>query len=200
MALPQPVKRFTPQEYYRMERDAAYKSDYYDGEIFAMSGGSIRHSLISANVVGELRQRLKGNPCTVFESNLRVKVKATGLRTYPDASVFCDPPERDEEDPNGETLTNPTVLVEVLSESTERYDRGLKSANYRRIESLRAYVLVSQDAPHAEVFERQADGSWLLREARGLQATLSIRPVGVDLPMTEVYDRVDFSAAEAAQA
>ncbi|HWE95513.1 MAG TPA: Uma2 family endonuclease [Tepidisphaeraceae bacterium] len=196
MDLPKRGQRYTPEEYYRLERAAEFKSDYYQGAISAMSGGTIRHSLITANLVGEIGQRLKGKPCTVFESNLRMRIKATGLRTYPDASVYRDPPERDAEDSAGETLTNPTVLFEVLSKSTEAYDRGLKSENYRRIESLRAYVLVSQNAPHAEVYERQADARWLLNEARGLDAVLTIAAIGVELRLEDLYYRVDFNAPD----
>src|SRR3954467_5527896 len=109
MTVAQPVTRFTPAEYYRLEREATYKSDYYKGEIFAMSGGTSRHSLICANLTRELGNRLKGTPCATYEANLRVKIKSTGLRTYPDASVFCSPLERDDEDSLGETCTNPTV-------------------------------------------------------------------------------------------
>lgn len=196
MGLPQPTKRYTPEEYYRLEREAAYKSDYYAGEIFAMAGGTITHSTICSNLVREVGNRLKGKPCAAFESNLRLKVKATGLRTYPDASVYCEPYERDEEDPAGETLTNPIVLFEVLSPSTERYDRGMKAANYRQIQSLQAYVLVSQDIPRAEVLERQPDGSWSLRDVTGKEASIHLRALNIDLPMAEVYDRVDFAAAE----
>ena len=196
MGLPKPIKRYTPQEYYDLERTATYKSDFYDGEIFAMAGGSKKHSLIVMNIGGELRQRLKGKPCTAYESNLRLKAKSTGLRSYPDVSVYCEPLEKAEEDRDGETFTNPTVLFEVLSPSTEGYDRGLKSESYRRIESLKAYVLVSQDSPHAEIYERQADGSWMLRDVRGMESTLAIRPIGVELPLKEVYDRVDFTVEE----
>ena len=197
MGLDQLVKRYTPQEYYRLERDAPYKSDYYDGEIFAMAGGTVAHSTITTNIVGELRNRLKGKPCAAYESNLRLRIRTTGLRCYPDASVFCGPLERDPEDTNLETLTNPTALFEVLSPSTEAYDRGFKAGNYRQIESLRAYVLISQTDVHAEVYSRQADGSWLLREAKGLDGVLSIPSIGIDLPLSEIYDRVDFTAAPA---
>src|SRR5258706_1201652 len=169
MSLP-PRKRYTPQEYYALEREATYKSDYYDGEIAAMAGGTIAHSLICSNLVREVGNRLKGGPCVAYESNLRLKVRATGLRCYPDVSVFCGALERDPEDPKLETVTNPTVLIEVLSESTEAYDRGFKADNYRRIESLRAYVLVSQTSPHVEVYERPAGGAWLLGGAKGLGA------------------------------
>src|SRR4051794_36596962 len=165
MGLAQPVKTYTVAEYYAMERDAEFKSDYYAGEIYSMAGGTKSHSQIVLNLCGELRQALKGKPCAPFESNLRLTIKRTGLRTYPDASVYCGPMERDQEDTSGETYTNPTVLFEVLSPSTERYDRGLKSQSYRKIESLQTYVLVSQDSPLAEIYERTPDGSWRLEEA-----------------------------------
>ena len=193
MALPKQKKRYTVQEYYELERTAAYKSDFYAGEIFAMAGGTRRHSLIVMNISGELRQRLKGKPCVPYESNLRLKSKSTGLRSYPDVSVYCGPLEQDMEDPDGETFTNPSVIFEVLSPSTEAYDRGLKAASYRLIDSLKAYIFVSQETAHVEIFERQADNSWLLREARGQNAVLKIEPINVELPLSEIYDRVDFT-------
>ena len=196
--MPKTLQRFTPQEYYDLERTAEYKSDYYDGEIFAMSGGTSRHSRICANVSREVGNRLKGTPCAEYESNLRLKVKATGLRTYPDVSVYCGPLEYDEEDKDGETVTNPTILFEVLSPSTEAYDRGFKSANYRRIETLQAYVLVSQDTAHAEIYQRQADGSWRFSEVRGTDAVLSLPPISVEVPLAEIYDRVKFDAGDGA--
>jgi Uma2 family endonuclease len=130
----------------------------------------------------------------VYESNLRLNVKATGLRTYPDAAVYCSPLEYDAEDSDGETVTNPTLIVEVLSKPTEGYDRGVKSLNYRRIESLRAYLLVWQAAPHAEIYERQASGDWLLREAHGVEAVLAIPSLSIELPLAEVYAGVEFPA------
>jgi Uma2 family endonuclease len=199
MGLPKPAKRYTPEEYYRLEREASYKSDYYAGEIFAMAGGTITHSTICSNLVRELGNQLKGKPCAAFESNLRLKVKATGLRTYPDASVYCQPYERDHEDPAGETLTNPVVLIEVLSPSTERYDRDTKARNYRQVESLQAYVLISQDDPRAEVFERQPDGTWSLRDVTGLNESIRLGALGLELPLAEVYDRVDFPANQTPQ-
>ena len=196
MTAPHAIKRYTPQEYYALERDAAYKSDYYDGEIFAMSGGSSRHSLISVNIAGELRQRLKGKPCAAYESNQRLKVKATGLRTYPDVSVYCAKLEYDPEDSQKETATNPTVLFEVLSPTTEAYDRGMKAENYRRIDTLQCHVLVSQSSPHVEVFERQGDGSWRFSEMWGVDASLALPAIGVALPLAEVYERVEFGEVE----
>ena len=195
MTLAQSVKRLTPQEYYRLEQEAGFKSDYYDGEIFAMAGGTIAHSLICSNIVREVGNRLKGTPCAIYESNLRLKVEATGLRTYPDAGVYCGALARDLEDPGSQTVTNPTVLFEVLSSSTEAYDRGFKSQNYRKIESLRVYVLVSQHAPHIEVYERQADGTWLFWEVNGLESTIPVPGITIQLPLSEIYDRVEFLPA-----
>jgi len=193
MTLPPPKKRYTVQEYYALEDVAEYKSDYYKGEIFDMSGGTMRHSLICCNVTGELRNRLESSPCMVLEANMRVKNKFTGLRCYPDASVYCEPLEYDEEDPQRTTATNPTVVFEVLSPSTEAYDRGFKSENYRMIASLKAHVLVSQDKPHAEILVRQPGQPWLFSEASGLDSTLAIPCLGIDLPLARIYARVDFS-------
>jgi len=197
--MPKTIQRFTPQEYYDLERTAEYKSDYYNGEIFAMGGGTSRHSLIVMNIGGALWQRLRGKPCVAYESNLRLKVKATGLRTYPDVSVYCGPLERDVEDRDGETVTNPTALFEVLSPTTEAYDRGFKSENYRLIESLKVHVLVSQEKSHVEVFQRQADGSWRFSEVRDVNDVLPLSPIGVDLPLAEIYDRIKFGAVGAVE-
>lgn len=194
---PQITKRYTPAEYYELERAAEYKSDYYDGEIFAMAGGTGEHSQITGNVIIAVGIRLRGGPCTVRESNLRMKVKATGLRTYPDAAVYCGPVEYDPDDGERRTALNPTVVFEVLSPSTEGYDRGFKAQHYRRIDSLRAYVFVAQDRAHVEVEQRQADGAWLLREVDGLDAVIRIEPLGIDLPLAEIYDRIPFDAGTA---
>lgn len=193
MGIVRPSRRFTPAEYYRLEEEATYKSDFYNGEIFAMAGGSEAHSLICVNLAGELRNALKGKPCAVYDPNMRLLVKATGLRTYPDASVYCAPRDIDPEDPSGQTLTNPTVLFEVLSPSTESYDRGLKASHYRRINSLKALVLVSQDLPRVEAYFRQADGMWGLRELEGLDQVLHLAEIDARLPLAEVFDRIDFS-------
>lgn len=196
MALAEPVKRYTPQEYYALEREAEYKSDYYKGEIFNRSGGTANHSLITANIGGEVRNRLKGKPCRAYESNLRLAILATGLRCYPDISVYCGPLAFDPEDKSAETATNPTLLFEVLSKSTEGYDRGLKAENYRQIPSLRAYVLVSQRAAHVEIFERQPNGPWLLRDADGPGAVVKLPAIDVDLPLSEIYAGVEFPPPE----
>jgi len=192
MSVAQPVHRYTPAEYYRLEEQAEYKSDYYNGEIFAMAGGTEVHSLICVNIIREISSALKGRTCAAYDPNMRLKVAASGLRTYPDASVYCRPREHDPEDPTGQTLTNPTAIFEVLSPSTENYDRGLKSSHYRRIESLQALVLVSQEMPHLEAYFRQPDGSWAFRELDGREQVLRIDAIDVNLPLAEVYDRVEF--------
>jgi Uma2 family endonuclease len=188
-------KRYTPAEYYALEHEADYKSDYYDGEIFDMSGGTGTHSLISMNITGELRERLKGRSCTPYESNLRVKVEATGLRTYPDASVYCEAVRYDSEDPRNTTALNPTVVFEVLSPSTEAYDRGFKAEHYEQIVTLRAYLFVAQDRPHVEMHDRPPNGTWSIHRAVGLEASIRIEAIGVDLPLAEIYARVEFPPA-----
>jgi Uma2 family endonuclease len=175
---------------------AAYKSDYYDGEIFAMSGGTSRHSLITLNIGGELRQRLKAKPCAAYESNQRLVVQATGLRCYPDVTIYCGELKYDPADSQSETATNPTIIFEVLSKSTEGYDRGTKARNFRQIESLQAYIFVSQTSPNVEVFRREADGDWKLHETIGLDSNVLIPRIDVSLPMAEIYDRVIFPEHE----
>ena len=193
MSVAKPLKRYSPAEYYELEEHADYRSEYFDGEIFAMAGGTQPHSLICANLIREIGNQLKGKPCAIYDSNMRLKVKATGLRTYPDASVYCGVRELDPEDSTGQTLTNPTVLFEVLSPSTEAYDRGVKAPHYRRIESLQALVLVSQDAPRVESYFRQADGTWALNELEGLDQVLRLAAIHVSLPLVEIYDRIEFT-------
>jgi Uma2 family endonuclease len=136
MGVPDPAKRYTSEEYYRLERAAAWKSDYYNGEIFAMAGGTTRQSLIVMNIGGELRQRLKGNPCAPYDSNQRLKINDAGLRVYPDVSLYCGPLEYDEEDANAETATNPVVLFEVRSD--HRRDGDIKPETKPRRHSVPA--------------------------------------------------------------
>ncbi len=195
MAVPQAKRRYTPAEYYALEHEATYKSDYYDGEIFNMSGGTARHSLITMNIGAALWQRLRGKPCTPYDSNMRLRVEATGLRTYPDVTVYCDELKFDSEDPNTTTALNPTVLFEVLSRTTEGYDRGLK-AGYRQVATLQAYAFVAQDRAHVEMHIRRANSEWIIRDVEGLEATVRLEAIGVDLPLAEIYDRVDFSAGD----
>lgn len=191
MALAKPIRRLTEAEYLEIERAAERKSEFFDGEMFAMAGGSPEHSLIAANAVGELRHQLKGRPCVVFDSNLRVKIEATGLSTYPDATVVCGPRRFARENP--EALVNPTVIVEVLSDSTEADDRGKKFEHYRQLPSLREYLLVSQKEPRVEQFVRQENGQWLFHEAEDLDSTLLLPSLGVTIALSEVFANIDFS-------
>ena len=190
MGLPQRVAVHTPAEYLHLERAATYRSEYFRGEIFAMAGGSPQHSRIKTNVTSQLNSQLKGQPCTTYDSDLRIKCQ-TGLYTYPDASVICADLEFD--DDQRDTVLNPTLLIEVLSKSTEAYDRGKKFDNYRSIPSLREYVLVSQDEPTIQRFLRNDDNTWTLTAVAGLDQTIPLRSIGIDLPLSEVYERVDFT-------
>src|SRR5262249_54874860 len=139
----QPRRWYTPEEYLALEEDADFKSEYFGGEIFAMAGASEEHNTITANVVAEVRQQFRGTPCRVYTSDMRVKGEATGLYTYPDVVAACG--ERRFERRGTDSLLNPTVIFEVLSPTTESYDRGRKFENYRQIESLREYILIAQE-------------------------------------------------------
>jgi Uma2 family endonuclease len=188
----QPKSFFTPEEYLAFERKSEFKHEYIDGEIFEMSGNTREHNLVVTNLVSELRQQLKGGPCEVYPSNMRVRVPGTRFYTYPDVVVVCDEPKL--EDNEFDTLLNPTVIFEVLSESTEKYDRGKKFWRYREIESLRAYILVSQDVPRIEQFSKQSACNWTLSDAASLDVSIEIEAIGCTLALREVYDRVVFES------
>jgi len=185
-----PSQRLTIQDYLAFERQSETKNDYLDGEIFAMTGASRVHNLITGNIFGEIWSQLKGRPCEVYSESMRVRTPGD-LFTYPDVIVVCSEPEFI--DGEFDTLLNPTMIVEVLSTSTEGYDRGVKSSRYRSIPSLSEYVLVGQDRIHIEHFLRQSADRWLLEEFSDLGLTLELSSIGCRLPLAEVYDRV-FSA------
>jgi Uma2 family endonuclease len=175
-----------PEVYLERERAAAYKSEYYGGEVFAMSGGTGNHSLLSTNTTSVLHAALKGTGCRVFNSDLRVYIPANGLFTYPDASVVCgDIAYLDE---RADNLLNPVLLVEVLSPSTESYDRGTKFALYRSIPSLEEYMLVSQDQRRVEVFRKDTTGRWVLYD---VEETVELASVGCTLLVDDLYAGVD---------
>jgi Uma2 family endonuclease len=184
----------SPQEYLRLERQSEYKSEYVNGQIFAMTGASRKHNLITTNISRELSQQLKGRPCEVYAVDMRVKVRATGLYTYPDVAVACGEPEF--EDDFIDTLLNPTLLVEVLSPSTERYDRIAKSSYYRTMESLAEHLLVAQDEIRVEQYVKQPGGEWLLFEFLALDSTVQLPSIGCSLQLSEVYDRISFDPHE----
>lgn len=185
-----PKTYLTPEEYLAWERKQETKHEYWAGEVYAMAGASERHNLISANVVAGLHTQPRGRGCRVYPSDLRIRVPATGLYTYADVTVVCGRPQFD--DSEQDTLLNPTLIVEVLSKSTESYDRGTKFQNYRSLESLTDYLLIAQDRPQIEHYARQANEQWLLSEVRGLERVLELPTLGCALSLADVYDLVEF--------
>lgn len=189
----QPKPRLTPEDYLALERSADFKSEYFDGEIFAMTGASEPHNLIVINTIRELSAQLKKQPCKVYANDMRVKVDPTGLYTYPDVVVVCGKAQL--EDAHLDTLLNPTLIVEVLSDSTEAYDRGRKFEHYRKLESLAEYVLIAQHQPHVESYRRQPDHHWLLTECSGLDGALRLESIDCELALAEIYDKVELQSA-----
>lgn len=184
----QPQPRLSVEEYLEMERTSEVRHEYYDGEIFAMVGASLNHNRILTNLVVLLHPQVRKRRCEICVNDMRVHVPATGLYTYPDLVVICGKPELADE--QGETLLNPTVIFEVLSESTEAYDRGQKFEHYRSLDSLMEYLLVAQDKAKIEHFVRQKDG-WLLTEAKGLDSVVSLPSIDCELRLAEVYELVE---------
>lgn len=185
-------KRFiTPDEYLHRERLAEFRSEYFRGEMFAMASASANHNLIVGNCVQTLGQQLKKKPCRVYPSDLKLRIEATGLHTYPDLSVVCGEPQLDSD--VGDVLLNPVVLVEVLSESTEAYDRGKKFEHYRTIPSLKHYVLIAQDRHSIDCFSHRPDGSWNLTSCQGVDGHLELDAIDSQLAAAEVYDKVVFA-------
>jgi len=189
MAIPQLTpRRFTPEEYLTLERQAECKSEYIDGYVYAMGGGSPNHSRLKLDLGGIVRAQLLGGPCEPFDSDLMVRVDP-GRYTYPDLTVVCG--EGLFED---DLLLNPTVIFEVLSPSTESSDRGEKWVRYRRMPSLQQFVLVSQKQPLVEVYTRSGD-VWTFTDARGLDASIHLETIGCTLELGEVYARISFEEA-----
>jgi Uma2 family endonuclease len=185
-----PDRWISPAEYLAFERKAETRSEYYRGEIFAMAGASKEHNLVNFNLAGEIHAALKGQSCQGFANELRVKVDRTGLYTYPDVIIVCEEPQFEDEELD--TLLNPQVIIEVLSDSTEAYDRGKKFSHYRQLTSLKEYVLVSQHEPLVERYSRDIDGNWKIEDIRGLEAELTLDSVPVTVKLAEIYARVEF--------
>lgn len=181
----QPTHRFTREQYLELERASNVKHEFYAGEIYAMSGGTRAHSLLAMALGAQLTHKLKGRRCEVYNSDLRVGVAATGLITYPDVSVACGEPRFDPKD----TLINPVLLIEVLSDSTETYDRGFKFEQFQQIPSLREYVLVSKHEALIEIFRRGDRDQWMRFEARP-GAVARLESVGVELDAAAVYEGI----------
>ena len=192
-----PRPRLTPEEYLAIERAAPTKSEYYQGLMYAMSGASWAHNRITTNLGAELRTALKSQGCDVSTSDLRVRVSPDGLYAYPDVVVLCE--QARFADNQTDTLLNPTLLIEVLSPSTEAYDRGFKSAQYRTITSLQEYALVSQNEPRVEIYRRQTGGGWHFSEAIGLDASCRFEHLSCSIPLSEIFYRVIFDTPPAPQ-
>lgn len=186
-----PKTKLSPEEYLEFERKSEERHEYFAGEIFAMSGAKRNHNKITTNLNGLVWQNLKGKNCESYANDMRVFVPGTGLYTYPDLVVVCGEPKF--QDDVFDTLLNAVLLIEVLSDWTESYDRGKKFQHYRSIESLREYILVSQDEARIEKYVKSGDGFWVLSEAVGIDADIRFEAIDCPIPLREVYDKVDFS-------
>jgi Uma2 family endonuclease len=183
--------RYTYDEYRRFEEATDAKHEYIDGEILAMAGGTPEPAALAAAVIAEVSRQLAGGPCTIFSSDLRVRIRDSGVATYPDATVICGELERDPEDPKA--AANPMVLIEVLSDSTAAYDAGEKFAHYSRISTLREYVLVSHRERRIEVRWRVAESAWQTSVA-GRSGAVHLASIGVDLAVDVVYEHSPLTA------
>ena len=181
----EPARSISPAEYLAFERASEIKHEYDNGRVFALAGASERHNLLVANLIAAIHPQLRGGPCRVYPSDMRLHVAASGLYAYPDVTVVCGASEL--EDEHLDTLLNPTVLIEALSPSTERHDRGRKAAFYRTLASLREYLFVSQDQPRIERYTRTDARQWVLAEAVEHGERIALESIGCALPLQEVY-------------
>lgn len=180
--------QITPQDYLAWERRQETRHEFLDGEIFVMTGASREHNLLCGNTFAALHAQLRGTPCEVYNNDMRVKVNETGIYTYPDIVAACTAPQF--EDAEVDTLLNPVLIIEVLSDSTEQYDRGTEFRHYRNLPSLRDYLLVAQTECRVEHYARETGSRWLLTEYVGLDDTIELAAVGCRLLLREMYERV----------
>lgn len=185
---------WTPKDYLTFERASDQKHEYLDGEIFAMAGASARHNVILANTIANLHGQFRKRDCTVYPSNLRVSIPRSNTYTYPHITIVCGTPQF--EDDERDILLNPTVIVEILSDSTERYDRGGKFQRYRRLDSPQEYVLISQDSQHIEVYRRLPDDRWILSDVHETDSTIALESIDCTLALADVYEKVSFESSE----
>lgn len=181
-------QKMTAAEYLDWERQQVERHEFYDGEVFSQAGGTRRHSLIGTNAAGVIRNLLAGGDCQVHGSDMRIEIEATGSYVYPDVSVVCPPVEGKGDD----VISNPVLIVEVLSPSTEDFDRGTKFGYYRQIPSLRDYLVISQDQARIEHHFLNEGELWSLRDVEGVDEVLHLASLRHDLPLTEVYSKVEF--------
>jgi len=191
-----PQTRITPEQYLEMERAAEFRSEFYNGYVYAMAGASLPHGIITGNFVRAFANQLEKRPCLVVPTDLKIRVSPQGLHAYPDVVVVCGEPKL--VDRRNDILLNPTVIVEVLSPSTEAYDRGFKFHQYQLVESLQEYGLVSQTEARVEIFRRQPNGEWLLAESLGLDAVCQFKSIACEILLSAIYLKVNFDAAPSA--
>jgi len=189
-----PVVKVTEEEYLALDRAAEVRSEFLDGQMWAMSGGSMRHARLHSNIHGELHDTLRGSNCQAFTADLRVRVMPGRMYAYPDVTVVCGKPIL--ADDRQDILLNPTVIFEVLSPSTEAYDRGAKFRYYLTIESLKEYVLVDQFAMRVEQYTRGSEGAWTFRVYQNPDELVKLDSIGAALSLKQIYDQVEFPAAE----
>lgn len=182
------LKHITEQEYLEAERLATEKHEYFQGEIFAMSGARIPHNKIFSNAFIDIGSKLKGKKCQPYSSDLRIHVKQNTLYTYPDISIICG--EIETVDDTFDTATNPSVIIEILSESTRNYDKGGKFTLYRGIDSLQEYILIDSESVMVEKFIRNADNSWQLTEYKSLEEKFTIETVEIEMQLADIYNGV----------
>lgn len=180
---------FAPQEYLRWERYQALRHEYVDGEVYAMSGASRKHNIINGNTFATLHAQLRSRPCEIYNNDMRVKIYSTNVYTYPDIVVACGQPMF--EDTELDTLLNPILIIEILSVSTERYDRGAKFGYYRSITTLQEYILIAQDSCRVEHYRRYDGVQWLFMDYQDPQAVLALASIGCSLYMQDVYARLN---------
>lgn len=185
-----PPPRFNIEDFLAWEAEQAERHEYLHGEVFAMTGAQDAHNTISGNVFAALKAALRGSPCRTFIADMKLRIDAADAAFYPDIMVTCDPRDRAPEAATAKR--QPVLIVEVLSESTAAYDRGLKFEQYRMIDTLREYLLVEQDRRHVDLFRRDADGRWLLI-AGDSQADVVLESVGQTLSVATVYEDVEFA-------
>jgi Uma2 family endonuclease len=199
MSPPQTQVRYTVEEYLEMERASEVRHEYLDGEIFEMSGESLSHGRICTNLVAALATQLRGKPCDVLSKDTKIQSgwlplprrMMKGLFSYPDVVIVCGQPQFHDE--YQDILINPNVIIEVLSDATEKFDRGEKFQRYRaHLPTLTDYVLVAQDKPFIDHFSRSEGGAWMLVSPEGLEGSLHIASINCALPLAEIYDRVEF--------
>jgi Uma2 family endonuclease len=182
----------TPEQYLEIERQAERKSEYWQGEMFAMAGAGEPHNLVVMNIAAQIHSQLRSGDCRTYANDMRVRVSVTGLYTYPDIVVVCGVPQF--LDGRRDTLLNPTLIVEVLSPSTEAYDRGRKFEHYQSVDSLKQYLLVASERVHADLYTRQAGGQWLLTAAGSIEDTIDLESVGCRITLRDCYDKVEFAS------